>query len=208
MSILRQGNGNNTKYKLKRPSWYLQNSQHLIRYLLSFALFLVLKSPSSKTNLHKKVTQPKQKPTKKASLSKSKASPQNARKKGSNPAKVIVESKAKHQEQTQEIKKSTRPEDEVVTYGEIDFELREITYNGKQVLVGPPSLTRFERARITGARSLQLSLGAPSLIKIPDEIKDSVSLASLELDARALPISIRRVLPNGLYQDIPTDWLK
>jgi DNA-directed RNA polymerase I, II, and III subunit RPABC2 len=197
----------------------LQYSQHLIRYLLSFALFLVLKSPSSKTNLHKKVTQPKQKPTKKvtqpkqkptkkASLNKSRASPQNAGKRGSSPAKVIVESKAKHQEQAQEIKKSTRPEDEVVTYGEIDFELREIIYNGKQVLVGPPSLTRFERARITGARSLQLSLGAPSLIKIPDEIKDSVSLASLELDARALPISIRRVLPNGLYQDIPTDWLK
>jgi DNA-directed RNA polymerases I, II, and III subunit RPABC2 len=180
---------------------------------------LVLKSPSSKTNLPKKVTQPKQKPTKKvtqpkqkptkkASLNKSRASPQNAGKRGFNPAKVIVESKAKHQELTQEIKKSTRPEDEVVTYGEIDFELREIIYNGKQVLVGPPSLTRFERARITGARSLQLSLGAPSLIKIPDEIKDSVSLASLELDARALPISIRRVLPNGLYQDIPTDWLK
>jgi DNA-directed RNA polymerases I, II, and III subunit RPABC2 len=180
---------------------------------------LVLKSPSSKSNLHKKVTQPKQKPTKKAteprqkptkkaSLNKSKASPQNAGKRGSNPTKVIVESKAKHQEQAEEIRKSTRPEDEVVTYDEIDFELREITYNGKQVLVGPLSLTRFERARITGARSLQLSLGAPSLIKIPDEIKDSVSLASLELDARALPISIRRVLPNGLYQDIPTDWLK
>jgi hypothetical protein len=28
------------------------------------------------------------------------------------------------------------------------------------------------------------------------------------LDARILPISIRRVLPNGLYQDIPIDWMK
>lgn len=197
----------------------MQNSQHLIRYLLSFALFLVVKSSSNKNILHKKATppkqkptkkttQPKQKPTKKDSLNKSKASSQNTGKRSSNPAKVLIESKAKNQEQAQEIKKSTRPEDEVVTYGEIDFEPREITYNGKQVLVGPPSLTRFERARITGARSLQLSLGAPSLIKIPEEIKDSVSLATLELDARALPISIRRVLPNGLYQDIPTDWLK
>jgi DNA-directed RNA polymerases I, II, and III subunit RPABC2 len=75
-------------------------------------------------------------------------------------------------------------------------------------LVGPPSLTRFERARITGARSLQLSLGAPALLKIPEEIKDSVALASLELYAKALPISIRRVLPNGMYQDIPANWLK
>jgi DNA-directed RNA polymerase I, II, and III subunit RPABC2 len=45
-------------------------------------------------------------------------------------------------------------------------------------------------------------------MKIPEEIKDSVALASLELYAKALPISIRRVLPNGMYQDIPANWLK
>jgi DNA-directed RNA polymerases I, II, and III subunit RPABC2 len=106
------------------------------------------------------------------------------------------------------IKKISRPEDEVVTYTGIDFQFREIIPSGKQVLVGPPSLTRFEKARITGARSLQLSLGAPPLMKIPEGIKDSVALASLELNAKALPISIRRVLPNGMYQDIPANWLK
>lgn len=104
--------------------------------------------------------------------------------------------------------KSTRPEDEVVTYAEIDFELREIPAKGNQVLIGPQRLTRFERARITGARSLQLSLGAPSLIRIPNDVRDSISLAIAELDLKALPISIRRVLPNGIYQDIPIDWMK
>ena len=104
--------------------------------------------------------------------------------------------------------KSTRPEDEVVTYTEIDFELREIAARGNQVLIGPQRLTRFERARITGARSLQLSLGAPSLIRIPNDVRDSISLAIAELDLKALPISIRRVLPNGIYQDIPIDWMK
>lgn len=104
--------------------------------------------------------------------------------------------------------KSTRPEDEVVTYTEIDFELREIAAKGNQVLIGPQRLTRFERARITGARSLQLSLGAPSLIRIPNDVRDSISLAIAELDLKALPISIRRVLPNGIYQDIPIDWMK
>ena len=74
-------------------------------------------------------------------------------------------------------------------------------------LIGPPGLTRFEKARITGARSLQLSLGAPSLIEIPLEVRDSVSLAIAEIEAKALPISIRRVLPNGLYQDIPISWM-
>jgi DNA-directed RNA polymerase I, II, and III subunit RPABC2 len=29
-----------------------------------------------------------------------------------------------------------------------------------------------------------------------------------EIEQKALPISIRRILPSGMYQDIPTDWLK
>jgi len=107
----------------------------------------------------------------------------------------------------QELSLSTRPKDEVVTYDEIDFQPREISGSSTEVMIGPHSLTRFEKARITGARSLQLSLGAPSLIAIPGGIKDSISLAIAELEVRALPISIRRILPNGLYQDIPIDWL-
>jgi len=103
---------------------------------------------------------------------------------------------------------STRPKDEVVTYDEIDFQLQEIPGSSTGVMIGPQTLTRFEKARITGARSLQLSLGAPSLIAIPGGIKDSISLAVAELEVRALPISIRRILPNGLYQDIPIDWLR
>jgi DNA-directed RNA polymerase I, II, and III subunit RPABC2 len=190
----------------------LKNSQHLIIYLLSFAVFLVVKS-SNKTNPRKKATQSKQKPAKKATQSKQKP----AKKATPNKSKVTPQSSTKlspvsqkkmDQERSKEMQKASRPEDEVVTYGEIEFQLREITPSGKQVLVGPTFLTRFERARITGARSLQLSLGAPALIKVPEEVKDSITLASLELDARALPISIRRVLPNGLYQDIPADWLK
>ncbi len=106
------------------------------------------------------------------------------------------------------LKKSSRPEDEVVTYAEIEYELRELPAQGSEILIGPQRLTRFERARIIGARSLQLSLGAPSLIRIPQGVNDSISLASAELDTKALPISIRRILPNGYFQDIPIDWLK
>ncbi len=105
-------------------------------------------------------------------------------------------------------KKSTRPIDEVVVYPEIEFQIKELIPEGNIVLIGPPTLTRFERARITGARSLQLSLGAPSLISWTDETRDTISIATAELDSRALPISIRRILPNGLFQDIPVDWLK
>ena len=75
----------------------------------------------------------------------------------------------------------------------------------KKVTIGPPRLTRFERARIIGARALQLALGAPPFIPVPPEIKDPISLAIAELEAKALPISIRRTLPDGRYQDIPID---
>jgi len=37
--------------------------------------------------------------------------------------------------------------------------------------------------------------------------KSSIALALEELEKKALPISIRRILPNGLYQDIPLDWM-
>jgi DNA-directed RNA polymerase I, II, and III subunit RPABC2 len=178
-------------------------------------VFLVLKS-SSKPNPHKKTLQPKQKhakatrpkrkPAKKAISNRSKTSFQKTSKRSH--TKTLVEGKKGQQERSQVIKKISRPEDEVVIYTGIDFQLRELIPSGKQVLVGPPSLTRFEKARITGARSLQLSLGAPPLMKIPEGIKDSLALASLELNAKALPISIRRVLPNGWYQDIPANWLK
>ncbi|GAH01228.1 unnamed protein product, partial [marine sediment metagenome] len=69
--------------------------------------------------------------------------------------------------------------------------------------VGPPILTRFEKTRIVGARALQLSLGAPILTPLPDDVIDVVEIAILELEAKAVPISIRRTLPDGLYMDIP-----
>jgi DNA-directed RNA polymerase I, II, and III subunit RPABC2 len=108
----------------------------------------------------------------------------------------------------EEVKKSNRPEDEVVTYAETEYELREVPAQGSKIVIGLPWLTRFERARITGARALQLSLGAPPLIKAPESANTSILLAMEEVQEKALPISIRRVLPNGMYQDIPVDWMK
>ena len=89
---------------------------------------------------------------------------------------------------------------------EKEFKLEEIFSKENKIIIGPPRLTRFEKARITGARSLQLSLGAPTLCKIPTEMTDTIVIAKYELDKKTLPISIRRILPNGLYQDIPIDW--
>ena len=77
----------------------------------------------------------------------------------------------------------------------------------KKIFIGPPHLTRFERARIVGARALQISMGAPLLIEVTEGVEDSVDLAMEELQAEVLPITIRRRLPDGTYHDIPIQWL-
>ena len=73
----------------------------------------------------------------------------------------------------------------------------------KDALIGPPKLTRFERARIVGARSLQVSLGAPILAPLPEDVVDPIDIAVVELREKVLPLTIRRTLPEGSYQDIP-----
>ena len=73
------------------------------------------------------------------------------------------------------------------------------------IVTGPPTLTRFEKARIMGARALQLSLGAPVFIEIPKNATTSLEIAMEELKQRVIPIVIKRTLPNGDYQNIPID---
>ena len=81
-------------------------------------------------------------------------------------------------------------------------DIMELSSDGK-ILMGPPTLTRFEKARIMGARALQLSLGAPPFIDIPVTALTSLDISMKELEKRVIPITIRRVLPNGDYQNIP-----
>ena len=50
----------------------------------------------------------------------------------------------------------------------------EITTKNDEIVTGPPTLTRFEKARIMGARALQLSLGAPVFIEIPKNTTTSL----------------------------------
>lgn len=74
-------------------------------------------------------------------------------------------------------------------------------------MIGPPKLTRFEKARIVGARALQISMGAPILIEVSEGFSSLINIALNELEAGILPMTIRRTLPDGTYQDIPLKWL-
>ena len=89
-----------------------------------------------------------------------------------------------------------------------DHEAMEIPCEKNKITIGPPTLTRFEKARIMGARALQLSLGAPPFIPIPKTARISLDISMEELEQRVIPITIRRVLPNGDYQNIPIDYFE
>ena len=77
-----------------------------------------------------------------------------------------------------------------------------------KIFIGFPRITRFEKARIIGARALQISMGAPLLIEMPKKPTTAITLALKELEAGILPITIRRRLPEGTFQDIPIQWLQ
>jgi DNA-directed RNA polymerases I, II, and III subunit RPABC2 len=139
------------------------------------------------------------------------ASAKTAKKSGTTDTKVGITQKQEQEEEDDQVvatMKSSRKADEVVVYTEYEYELKEIDAQDNKVLIGPAWLTRFERARITGARSLQLSLGAPPLVNVPEHATSSIAVAVEEIEHKALPISIRRILPSGTYQDISIEWLK
>ena len=63
------------------------------------------------------------------------------------------------------------------------------------------NFTRYERARILGARALQIAMNAPLLIKIGEEDLekinfDALKIAEVEFDSGVLPISVKRPMPT------------
>ena len=85
--------------------------------------------------------------------------------------------------------------------------LESIKMSNNKVIVGPPKVTRFEKARIVGARALQISMGAPILVDTDETVSNPIGIALKEMDIAILPITIRRTLPDGTFQDIPLKWL-
>jgi DNA-directed RNA polymerase subunit K/omega len=66
---------------------------------------------------------------------------------------------------------------------------------GEKLIWPKNRLTRFEVARLLGARALQISLGAPILVKT--EETEAEKIAELEFKEKMLPITIKRKMPSG-----------
>ena len=67
--------------------------------------------------------------------------------------------------------------------------------------------TRYEIARILGARALQISMDAPLLLKFEDkellDMKfDALKLAEKEFNSGVLPISVRRPFPKKIEEKL------
>lgn len=67
----------------------------------------------------------------------------------------------------------------------------------------PEQYTKYEKARILGARALQISANAPILIKLSKEQLealnyDPIKIAELEFEEGVLPITVKRPLPKKI----------
>jgi len=69
-------------------------------------------------------------------------------------------------------------------------QVQAVTPAGKKTNI--QNYTRYERARIIGARALQISMGAPVLIKDIHTVEPiEVAMAELELDL--IPITVKKI---------------
>ena len=95
--------------------------------------------------------------------------------------KKIYEKEEMTKKQEQEIEQAceTITNRQIITRS-VDHKSVEIKNSTDTIITGPPTLTRFEKARIMGSRALQLSLGAPPFIEFSKNISTSLEIAMEE----------------------------
>jgi len=63
-----------------------------------------------------------------------------------------------------------------------------------------PYLTQYEKTKVLGFRTNQLSQGARAFIAVPAHVTDLKEIAKMELEARRLPFIIKRPMPDGTFE--------
>ena len=63
-----------------------------------------------------------------------------------------------------------------------------------------PYLTMYERTKILSLRASQLAHGFPPFIDVHEKIKDVYVIATAELEARRIPLVLKRQKPDGGYE--------
>ena len=78
-------------------------------------------------------------------------------------------------------------------------------YNNNKIL--SPKMSKFERAKILGARAEMIASGDKPMVVVPKNVTTAYEIALLELKENKIPLMIRRKLPNGTYEDWRTEEL-
>lgn len=73
--------------------------------------------------------------------------------------------------------------------------------------------TKYEKARILGARALQVAMNAPLLVKIDKEQLekinyDALKIAEIEFESGVLPISVKKPFPKRKEGDLKRTKIK
>ncbi len=63
-----------------------------------------------------------------------------------------------------------------------------------------PILTGYEYTKIISFRASQLANGAKPYILVPEGVTDAYEIAKMELQAKRLPVILKRPLPNGNFE--------
>ncbi len=125
--------------------------------------------------------------------------------------KKTAKKKATKKKVAMEIENEEVPEEEILTEVETSKPTRKSAVEAKRKVahgfipipkIWPDHLTKYEKSRIIGARALQISMGAPILVESLEKIGNPVKVAEKELEYGILPLTIRRIFPNGEISDV------
>ncbi len=85
------------------------------------------------------------------------------------------------------------------------FEIIDINHTYKNFYgnkkISRPNLTKFERCKILGIRTEQISSGSTPLIELDNTETSAYEIAKKEFDQKKIPFIIRRYLPDNKYED-------
>eukprot|EP00792_Barthelona_sp_PAP020_P007730 TRINITY_DN3159_c2_g3_i1.p1 TRINITY_DN3159_c2_g3~~TRINITY_DN3159_c2_g3_i1.p1 ORF type:complete len:92 (-),score=21.80 TRINITY_DN3159_c2_g3_i1:102-377(-) len=75
-----------------------------------------------------------------------------------------------------------------------------MTENNYKPIRTPKYLTKYEKARVIGARAQQIAMNAQ--IGLSTEEIDPIKIAEEELSRQQIKMIIRRYLPDGTHEDV------
>lgn len=113
-----------------------------------------------------------------------------------------VEEKFQKFESNADYIRDVHPEILGINHEEIETMSR-VIYNQNGIIedplhTGTPILTKYELARVLGARAAQIDNGSPPFVVI--DSMDGYTIAKEELKQKKIPFIIRRPMPNGKFE--------